>query len=392
VSPAAAAGKRRRRRPVRISVIVPSRNAADWIVACLEPIRQQNPGEIILVDGHSGDGTVLLAEAYVDRVIRDDGRGPGAARNLGVEAARHTWVAFVDADVVVPPGSLEAMVAEARQRNLIALQAGLHSSGTDYWSEQLAWHHNNGRSRSWFGVSATVMRTSEARTYPFDPNLRSGEDVDLRLRLATGGEPVGVSETTIVEHRFAPSLDAARAQWSADGAGLGRVVRSHGRAALRELAIPFVAAAYWMARSIGAPRRLPYFIGFLAGNWRGAVAGLLDQGVPLAGSGAGPAVVAALAGLWMGAIALAVLGVAIVIAIAVVVPAVPRLLEDAIWLPVLAIAAAGALVWLEVASTLPEGHRWQQRAARYRTRILIVVVVIVVATALRLGATLRLLH
>jgi len=385
-------GGRQRKRRLGISVIIPTRNAADWIVDCLEPIRASDPGEIILVDGHSDDGTVLLAEPYVDRVIRDDARGPGAARNAGVAAARYAWVAFIDADVVVPQGALGTMLAEARRRRLSGLQAGLHSTGSDYWSDQLAWHHNNGRSRSWFGVSATLMRASVARDHPFDPDLRSGEDVDLRLRLAAAAVPVGISGNTVVEHRFAPSLDGARGQWSADGAGLGRIVRKHGRRGLRELAIPFAAAAYWIARSIQTPRRLPYFVGFLAGNWRGAIAGLLDQRIPLDGPGSVPAVVAALAALWLGAIALAGLGIVIVVVVALVVPAVPRLLLDALWLPFLAVAAVGSLVWLEIAATLPEGHRWQQLAARYRTRIILIVVVAIVATALRLGATLRLLH
>ena len=386
-----AEGGRRRKRPLGISVIVPTRNAADWIVACLEPIRASHPGEIILVDGHSGDGTVLLAEPYVDRVIRDDGQGPGAARNLGLAAARYAWTAFIDADIVLPPGALGSMLREARKRGLVGLQAGLHSSGTDYWSEQLAWHHNNGRSRSWFGVSATLMKTSDALQHPFDPELRSGEDVDLRIRLAESEVPFGISETVVAEHRFAPSLGAARAQWSADGAGLGRIVRKHGWPALRELSVPFVAAAYWIGRSIRTPRRLRYFVGFLAGNWRGAIAGLLDQRVPLTGPQSGPVVIVALVCLWLGAVVMAGLGIAIIVVVALVVPALPRLLLDAVWLPFLAAFAAGSLIWLEVAATLPEGHRWQQLAARYRTRILVVVVITIVATALRLGANLRLL-
>lgn len=381
----------RTQRPKPISVIVPTRNAAAWIVDCLTSIRACEPAEIILVDGHSDDGTVLLAEGLVDRVLRDDGEGPGAARNLGVAVARSAWIAFVDADIVLPRNALGDLLQEARRRNLVGLQAALHSSGTDYWSEQLAWHHNNGRSRSWFGVSATLLRREIALAHPFDPSLTSGEDVDLRLRLASSRVPVGVSSTVTAAHRFASGAEASRAQWAADGAGLGRLVRKHGSAAVRHLAVPFAAGIYWILRSVRTPRRLPYFAGFVAGNWRSAIAGLQDTQVAYGSPDARASTVAAIGLLWLGAAVLALLGFALIVIVALLIPAIPRFILEAVWLPVVAGVAVACLVWLEFTATLPEDHRWRLATRRYRTRILLLVAVIMVVTALRLGANLRLL-
>ena len=382
---------RRPGRPLGISVIVPTRNAADWIVSCLEAIRTSRPAQVILVDGRSDDGTLLLAEPLVDFVIRDDGRGPGAARNLGVQVARHPWVAFVDADVLVPDGGIRDLLLEARERKVAGLQAILESEGSDYWSRELAWHHNHGRSRGWFGVSATVLKRSVALAHPFDVGLASGEDVDLRVRLAAAGVSVGISDRVTVRHRFAPGLANARAQWTADGAGLGRLVRKVGRQGLRQLAIPFVAGAYWIARSLGAPRHLPYFVGFVAGNWRGAVRGLLDPRIPLGTPDARTAVVIGEAALWTGAGLIALIGLGLILLVAALVPPVPRFLLDAPWLPVVAGIAAALLVWLELTSTLPVESPWRVRAVRYRSRILAFVVIAVIATGLRLLANLRLL-
>jgi len=386
------AAKPRRTRRQDVSVIVPTRNAADWVVACLEAIRASNPGEVILVDGHSDDGTVILAEPLVDRVIRDDGRGPGAARNLGIAAAGHPWLMLVDVDVVLPPDAIRDLVREARSRRVEGLQAMLRSTGTDYWSDQLAWQHNNGRSRSWFGVSATLIRTEVARAHPFDPDLRSGEDVDLRLRLAEAGIAVGVSETVEAVHRFAPTLRSARSQWSDDGAGLGRLVRKIGRPGLRQLVIPFGAAAYWVGRSIRTPRRLPYFLGFLAGNWRSALAGLFDPQVPYGAPDSRLAVAIGAAGLLAGAALAAAIGFGLLVLIADAIPGVPQLLAGSALLPIMAVGAVAGLVWLEIAATLPDTHRWAGVADRYRSRILGFVVLTVLATALRLLADLRLLH
>lgn len=384
---------RRATRPVPVSVIIPTRNAADWILSCLEAIRACRPAEIILVDGHSDDGTVLLADPLVDFVVRDDRQGPGAARNIGARVASQDWLAFIDADVLLPDDALGALLKEAKQRKLDGLQAGLHSSGTEYWSQQLAFHHNAGRSRSWFGVSASLLKRGVALTYPFDDHMRSGEDVDLRLRLAAAGVPVGVSETVIAEHRFAAGLDVARGQWRDDGAGLGRLVRKHGRPALRSLAVPFGASFYWIAQMLirRMPRRIPYFLGFLFGNWRSALTGLFDQRVPFGPGGVG-AVGLALAGLWAGFLAVAILATIVIVVIALILPGIPRFLLDAVWLPFVAAFATASLIWLEIATTMPEGHRWRDRAERYRTRIFILVGLTLVATALRLGANLRLLY
>jgi glycosyltransferase involved in cell wall biosynthesis len=372
-------------------VIVPTRNAADWIVACLEAIRAAEPAEVILVDGRSEDGTVLLAEPFVDRLIRDDRSGPGAARNLGVTAATAAWIAFVDADVILPPDAFRLMLREARRRHLDGLQIGLRSEGSDPWSDQLAWHHNHGRSRSWFGVSATILKRSVAEAHPFDPSLASGEDADLRLRLETAEVPVGVSEDLVARHRFAPGYDAAREQFAADGAGLGRLVRKHGRPALRWLAIPFLAGAYWIGHSLRAPRRLAYFASFVAGNWRSAFRGLLDERVSLGGPGAGWAVGLALVGLLGGAAALALAAWTIVLLVALLLPAIPRFILDAAWLGPLAAVAVLGLVGLEVSGTLADDHPWRIRAMRYRWWIVGLTIGLVVVTGLRLLANLRLL-
>jgi len=66
-----------------ISVVIPARNAANWLAECLESVRSQHPREIIVVDGCSRDSTVEIARAYGARVISDEGRGLPAARMLG---------------------------------------------------------------------------------------------------------------------------------------------------------------------------------------------------------------------------------------------------------------------------------------------------------------------
>lgn len=263
---------------VAISAIVPTRDAAGWIGACLTGIEHNRVAEIIVVDGGSRDGTRELALARADRVLDDHGAGVAAARQLGVQSATQSWLALIDADVVVGPGALQALLDEAHERQLVGLQAGLYSIGCgDYWSEQLARHHNRGQVRDWFGVSATIVRRDILLAHPFDASLRSGEDIDLRLRLRAAGVPIGVSQRTRVVHRFGAGYEFCRDQWLADGQGLGRMVRSHGIRAVPNALIPLPAAALGALDSFGDRLRpLPYFAGFAAGNWLGLLRGLRD--------------------------------------------------------------------------------------------------------------------
>ena len=267
----------------RISAVVPARNAEHWIESCLSAIRANAPAEIILVDGGSTDRTVELAQPWIDKVIDDGGAGVAAARMMGVASASQPWVALVDADVVLPPHALRDLDRERRARHLVALQAGLHSVGAgDYWSQALADHHNGGKSRQWFGVCASLVSRDVLLANPLDADLASGEDIDLRIRLTTAGFPIGVSETMVGQHRFGRGFDFAGNQWLADGAGLGRMVRKHGRAALvNAMVIPFAAAALGLVRGVShALRTWPYFAGFAVGNYIGLWRGLLDGNVP----------------------------------------------------------------------------------------------------------------
>lgn len=76
---------------------------------------------------------------------------------------------------------------------------------------------------------ATLFDRKALLEHGFDARFLSGEDIELRWRLQRAGARIGVSERTIVEHRFEDdSYDFAKGQWLADGHGLGRMVVKHG--------------------------------------------------------------------------------------------------------------------------------------------------------------------
>ena len=94
-----------------ISLIIPAYNEEAAIGATLEAAIKSSRGkfkEIIVVDNASTDKTAEVAGRYPGvRVIREERKGTGHARQSGAEAASGEILAYVDADSHIPEGWVE---------------------------------------------------------------------------------------------------------------------------------------------------------------------------------------------------------------------------------------------------------------------------------------------
>ena len=110
----------------RISVVVPCRNAAQWLGEALaSAIDQHRPAdEIILVDDGSTDASVAVARSFGDRVrvVQSEAGNAAAARNIGVKLATGRWIAFLDADDRWYPHHLEQSVKLLSAGNDVGVQ------------------------------------------------------------------------------------------------------------------------------------------------------------------------------------------------------------------------------------------------------------------------------
>lgn len=96
----------------KVSVVVPLYNKAGYVQRTLTSISNQTLSdfEVIVVDDGSTDGGADIVAAMADdrfRVVTQENRGPGAARNRGIKEARAELVAFLDADDEWLPRYLE---------------------------------------------------------------------------------------------------------------------------------------------------------------------------------------------------------------------------------------------------------------------------------------------
>jgi glycosyltransferase involved in cell wall biosynthesis len=104
--------------PPVVSVVVPTRGRAAYLEVTLDSLlaqRTQAEHEIVVVDDGAADATaaVLAARPGVRHVTHGETRGLNAARNTGLREARADLIAFVDDDVRVPPGWIDALVEGA---------------------------------------------------------------------------------------------------------------------------------------------------------------------------------------------------------------------------------------------------------------------------------------
>ena len=93
------------------SIIIPAYNAEATLAKCIEACLAQTgcDAEVIVVDDGSTDATPRIAQGFPVHYIRQENRGPAAARNRGAAEARGDLFAFTDADCVPEPDWLELL-------------------------------------------------------------------------------------------------------------------------------------------------------------------------------------------------------------------------------------------------------------------------------------------
>ena len=101
-----------------VSIIIPVYNVAPYLVEALDSVVHQSYGnlEIIIIDDGSTDGSAEICDDYARRdrrirLIHQENKGIGAARNVGLDIMNGEAVAFLDSDDAYDPDFIEAMVS-----------------------------------------------------------------------------------------------------------------------------------------------------------------------------------------------------------------------------------------------------------------------------------------
>ncbi|MDZ7676204.1 MAG: glycosyltransferase [Acidimicrobiales bacterium] len=199
-----------------ITVVVPTRDRPDSLRACMSALGAQPDvrAEIVVVDDASMDPEVVaaaVATAPNSRVIRGEGRGPAAARNLGARHAATPIVCFTDDDCRPVPGWLSALreridsgadavagpMRNGRTNDPFATAAQTVTNHLTEWS-----HDPSAGTVRFAPTSNLAVRADVLAELPFDESfpLAAGEDRDWCDRLAASGRTLAFEPTAVVDH------------------------------------------------------------------------------------------------------------------------------------------------------------------------------------------------
>jgi glycosyltransferase involved in cell wall biosynthesis len=201
---------------IAVSVVVPVYEQPDLLREALDSVGRQtfDDYEVVVVDDASSADFGSIVDEYDDArlVVHEENRGAGAARNTGVEIARGTYVAFLDADDIWDPTKLEKQhaVFEAGGDDLGLVYTGIAQYELDgsEWRRRPEWRghvHRAELERDRIHPTSTVVVRRDAfdRAGGFDPSLPSRQDYDLWIRI-TEQYAVDYVDEVLVEKREQP--------------------------------------------------------------------------------------------------------------------------------------------------------------------------------------------
>lgn len=180
-----------------VSVVTISKNAKNIIGRCLDSILSQTyPNiEVVVVDS-SNDGTEKIIEEYKQkskfpfRIIHQEPRGVGAARNAGIRNANGEVVVFVDADSWILDnfiGEIANHYAKSDKVLCVSTSASIKSSSNTFFSKLVDLYDRVMVASKIPKELRYLIFSPRKKLYEiiglFDEKLRVGEDAELENKL-----------------------------------------------------------------------------------------------------------------------------------------------------------------------------------------------------------------
>lgn len=105
---------------IKVSIIVPVYNVEEYLIQCIESLINQTLKdiEIILINDGSSDNSPRICNEYIIKdprvkVVHQENKHQGGARNVGLKIANGEYIAFVDSDDWIPDNFCELLYNQA---------------------------------------------------------------------------------------------------------------------------------------------------------------------------------------------------------------------------------------------------------------------------------------
>lgn len=195
------------------SIVFPTRNRRDYLAVALASVAPQaaaRGAEIVVVEDDAEDApTRALAERHGARYVALGApRGINVARNACVAHSTGDLVCFLDDDVEVWPGWLDALLAGGDHEVLGGpirprIEGDLHACGREPLPVTALDLGPEDREADFvWGANMALRRSALERIGPFDERLGgAGDEEDWQRRLRAAGGSVGYVAKAGVDHR-----------------------------------------------------------------------------------------------------------------------------------------------------------------------------------------------
>jgi glycosyltransferase involved in cell wall biosynthesis len=219
-------------------VVVPTRDSARTVEACLLSVREQTHPDLeaIVVDNGSSDGTLAIGERLADLAISARPER-SAQRNEGARRASGSVLLFVDSDMVLEPGVVADCV-EQLLRGADAVVIPETSFGAGFWARCKALERSCYVGDPLIEAARCFRRETFEAAGGFDEALPAGpEDWDLHERVRMAGASIGRTTAMIHHDEGAPHLSALVRKKYYYGQAMAEYRRRHPELARRQLAL-----------------------------------------------------------------------------------------------------------------------------------------------------------
>lgn len=197
------------------------------IAQCLEAVFNQTfpPCEVIIVDGHSTDDTLKIAENYNVKIMYEEYGTRAGANQIGIENAKGDFIAFTDADCIPCSDWLAKLLAEMK-KDIIGAGGCVVNIGGTIWENSINLTQNTflgsansiqGRIfnqkkivKSISGCNSLYRKSDLFVAGGFNINLHTAEDAELNRRLLKYGKLIYVPDAVVIHNHGRGVLDFAR--------------------------------------------------------------------------------------------------------------------------------------------------------------------------------------
>jgi glycosyltransferase involved in cell wall biosynthesis len=262
---------------VRVSVVVPTRDSALHLGACLESIRAQThrPLELIVVDNDSTDATRQIAERLAD-LVSVAGPERSAQRNLGARRSSGSFLLFIDSDMILERDVVaECVRVAATIDGDVAVVIPELSFGEGFWARCKALEKSCYLGDETIEAARFFSRAAFFKVGGYDIATHAGEDWDLHERVRCAGARIGRTKAMIYHDEGALRLRDVLATKFYYGKSMRTHIARHPELARRQLRLIRPAFVRNWRLLLADPTAAAGMLAMKSGEFVAGAAGLL---------------------------------------------------------------------------------------------------------------------